>query len=400
MRGPGQVAAAKLPEDFTEVRSIAGDPVMDVVVTTIGDGAFLGRFKEVLASGSLRERVRMVVIPDRRTPKQLYAAAGDLAASGVEVVCPDPAEQEELLAAWGVPDLFPWDSDNRRNIGYAIAWRDGRDLVISVDDDNLPQGGDFFDHHAEAVTCEIAQGLEVSSSSGWFNCCTLLDCKPHGPSEVWPRGFPYRHRKAAEVSYSSSSSRVAVNAGLWLGDPDVDALTRLALRPLSTDLVGSPVTLDRSTWCPVNSQNTAVRRDALIAYYFVRMGWRVGGARLERFGDILSGLFVEACAKHRGETVRFGGPCAVHDRNEHDLLADAEAELPAIVLMEDVADWLTSYRLEGSSYGEAYESLAAGLDDAAELLEGPRWGREARDFIHGVAACMRQWITLMVRLAG
>lgn len=61
---------------------------------------------------------------------------------------------------------------------------------------------------------------------------------------------------------------------------------------------------------------------------------------------------------------------------------------------------VASYRLEGSSYGEAYESLAAGLDDAAELLEGPRWGREARDFIHEVAACMRQWTTLMVRLAG
>ena len=33
--------------------------------------------------------------------------------------------------------MFPRDTDHRRNIGYLMAWRDGADIMISVDDDNL-----------------------------------------------------------------------------------------------------------------------------------------------------------------------------------------------------------------------------------------------------------------------
>jgi hypothetical protein len=60
---------------------------------------------------------------------------------------------------------------------------------------------------------------------------------------------------------------VVVNAGLWLGDPDVDAVTRIC-----NDINAEQYTreqsfaLARGTWCPFNSQNTALWRGVIPAY--------------------------------------------------------------------------------------------------------------------------------------
>lgn len=367
-----------------------------MVVTTVGDGRFLEHYARAILDGSCADSVRLVVVPDRRTPDALYTAAEQVSSMGVRVICLGLGEQESMTRLWGVPDLFPWNSDNRRNLGYAIGWRDGRDMVISIDDDNLPAGPGFFEQHVAALSRSGA-AREVSSSTGWFNCCSLLDCDPPG---IYPRGFPYRYRTSAELTFRTSSRLIVANAGLWIGDPDVDAMTRLVLRPTSRAFVGDEVVLAPDTWCPVNSQNTAIAREALPAYYFVKMGWPMDGSRVERFGDIMSGLFLQACAKHMGHAVSFGLPCAWHDRNEHDLLADARAELPAIAVMEDLAAWLVSLELEGSSYLETYSCLSDNLDAAAERFRSSAWTSDGRNFLRGVAACMREWTSLMKRLAG
>jgi hypothetical protein len=84
-------------------------------------------------------------------------------------------------------------------------------------------------------------------------------------------------------------SRAVVNAGLWLDDPDVDAITRLcndivateydaacaalcaayrlpALTVLSRYTRDSSYVMANGTWCPFNSQNTALHRDLIPAY--------------------------------------------------------------------------------------------------------------------------------------
>lgn len=38
------------------------------------------------------------------------------------------------------------------------------------------------------------------------------------------------------------------------------------------------------------------------------MGYRHNGQVIDRYADIFSGYFVQACAKHLGHAVRFGTP--------------------------------------------------------------------------------------------
>jgi hypothetical protein len=191
-----------------------------------------------------------------------------------------------------------------------------------------------------------------------------------------------------------------INAGLWTRHPDVDALSWLGLKPFVKSFRGESVVLDQATWSPVNSQNTALVRDLIPAYYFIRMGYQLGGGVVDRYGDIFSGYFALACAKHLGGAVRFGTPVADHRRNNHNYMKDAAAELPAIVLLEDLLRWLIDARLSGSDCLEAYDSLSHQMQDAVEKFDGPAWTSAARGFVHQMAHCMRAWTSACRTIGG
>ncbi|WP_018505382.1 hypothetical protein [Parafrankia discariae] len=366
---------------------------VDIVITTIGSGEFLEQF-----TGTLTEDgARLVVIPDRKTPAALYQACDRARARGASIVAPDVEEQDRLLAKLGVPELIPYDSDNRRNIGYLLSYLNDSAFAVSMDDDNLPVDSPFFDEHRIVAAGPTEQRV-VSNSDGWFNACDLLTVEP---CRVFPRGFPYGPREAStELTETTRSVDVRVNAGLWLDDPDVDAVTRLAVRPRVTGYERGTAVLAADTWCPVNSQNTAVHHDALAAYYFLRMGQPIYGAPVERFGDIFSGYFVAACAKHLGHAVRFGGPLVNHERNAHDLLNDLAIELPAIRFFDEFLDWLVAHELSGSTYAETYESLSYGLQDFAEAAQGKGYTPEARAFLHRSAHHMRTYLRAIRAIDG
>lgn len=331
-------------------------PAFAIVCTTVGPGAFLKHYAEAVAEAS--DRVTMIVIPDRKTPAALYAAVDEYRAAGLKIECPDLNEQEQFLASLGAPaGMFPRDTDHRRNVGYLMAWRDGADIMVSVDDDNLP-GERWLYEHTQVALGPAEHANLVGCDSGFWNVCELLKFQPkavcpHG-YPVRPRGYPYR--KGCEHAVlgrpcEPATCDVAINAGLWLGDPDVDAIARLVVAPHAVKLFAS-VVLEPDTWAPVNSQNTAVRREVIPAYYFFRSG---------RFGDIYQGYLAQACAKAMGHAVRFGTPVVRHERNDHDLLRDLELELPDILILDDWLDWLTSLKPAGGGYADAYQWLAEGM---------------------------------------
>lgn len=365
---------------------------VDVVLTTIGDGACLDHLAR--SALAVHQRVRLIVIADRRTPPELWRRCEEVAAMGVAVWAPDLDEQRAFMERLGRPHLVPWNSDNRRNVGFLLAYGSGTTRVISVDDDNLPLGRDFFEGHA-VVSQRGAAVPVVDTASGWYNACALLVTEP---VEVFPRGFPYARREpsAALEMPPSVGSRVdvAVNEGLWLGSLDVDAVTRLTVRATGSGLRHDGVALGRRTWCPVNSQNTALRREALPAYYFVRMGQVLDGLPVDRFGDIFSGYFVQACAKHLDHVIRFGTPLTLHRRNPHVILTDLRQEVGGILLLDDFCEWLTSCRLQGSSYREAYACLCELLADY-----GGRQGGAVGDFFGSMARDMREWLAAIDSLA-
>lgn len=183
-----------------------------------------------------------------------------------------------------------------------------------------------------------------------------------------------------------------MNAGLWLCDPDVDAITWLVSAPHVVGFKGDSVVLGRNTWSPVNTQNTALRREAVPSYYFVRMGYPVGGASIDRYGDIFSGYFAQACVKQVGGLVRAGTPVADHRRNSHNHLQDATREWPCILVLEDLLPWLAEVNLSGNSHLEAYLSLSHELDEVVEKIHGPVWNEATRGYFHQMSYYMRRWL--------
>lgn len=363
-----------------------------LVVTTIGEINVLESYFENLSEYGHLDQIQVFVIPDRKTPVSVYGYCQDLNRRGLRVHCPTIEEQETFLQKVGFPPhLIPYDSDNRRNVGYLMALETGVDFVISIDDDNFCLSEeDFFLAHSTVCRSDDISRV-VSSSTGWFNPCSLLEVNQ--PSPVYPRGFPYyaRHQKE-ELTFEDQSIPVHANAGLWLADPDLDALTWLVLPARSIAFKRQSVVLDQKTWSPINTQNTALRREALAAYYFIRMGYPLAGMpSIDRYGDIFSGYFVQACAKHLGGYCRVGSPIVEHRRNTHNYFRDALQEWGCITVLEDLLPALVELELEGSTYPEAYVSLSYALEDTVERFKGSLWTDATRGYFHQTAYYMRLW---------
>ncbi|MFI5398212.1 MAG: hypothetical protein ACHQ9S_21965 [Candidatus Binatia bacterium] len=369
-----------------------------LVMTTIYDSTVLETYFANLQHYGHLDDVETYVIADRKTPREMLERCASLARRGLKVMCPTLNEQEEFLRQVGFPPhLIPYDSDNRRNIGYLMALRSGSDFMISIDDDNYCRPDeDVFAAHA--VVCErtyLAQVVETDE--GWFNICTLLELDR--PETTYPRGFPYYARhKPMEPKITTASADVHINAGLWLVAPDVDAINWLVAPMQATSFKGPPLVLGRHTWSPINTQNTAFRRDAVAAYYYIKMGYPLGGITLDRYSDIFSGYLVEACVKHLGGGIRVGTPVADHRRNSHNYLKDAAGEWGCIPLFEDLLPWLHEVKLSGRTYLEIYAVLGDAMEDAVEKLHGAIWTDAARGYFHQVAHHMRKWATVASRL--
>jgi hypothetical protein len=362
-----------------------------LVLTTIADPALLeGYFQNFSAYGHLDE-VRVFVILDVKTPAAAFERCASLRSRGLQIDCPTLEEQDAFLHLLGFPPYeIPRGSDNRRNVGYLMALACGADILVSIDDDNhCPVEGDYLAAHS-IVTQPAASTEIVESATRWFNICELLTLEP--ARCVYPRGFPYfaRH-KPAPCSASTQTATIRINAGLWLGDPDLDAPTWMAAPVAAKSFGGRSVVLGPGTWSPINSQNTALHRDAIPAYYFLRMG-EPGTFPIDRFGDIFSGYFTLACASHLGFAARFGTPVAHHQRNSHNYIRDAAQEIAGIGLLEELLPWLQETKLDGGNFADAYLCLSHLLEETALHRKGFPWIDATRSYFRATAARMRTWL--------
>jgi hypothetical protein len=373
-------------------------PKAGLVLTTIAEPIVLESYHRNFAKYGHLHDITAYVIPDKRTPGVARQRCEDLKRRGMRVVFPDLEAQESFLReVCFPPELVPYNSDNRRNVGYLMALSEGNDFVISIDDDNYCDADhDFYREHA--VVCgESSEADVVHSDSGWFNICDLLEIEP--TRNVYARGFPYfsRHRTPA-LRKSRDQAIVRVNAGLWLSDPDMDGMSWLVSPVRVTGFKGESLVLGHKTWSPINTQNTALARDVIASYYFVRMGYPLAGFPIDRYGDIFSGYFSQACARHFAHAVRVGTPVADHRRNSHNYLKDALNEFACICVLEDLLPWLHELKLEGGTYCEAYTALSHRIEDVVASFTGQIWSDATRGYFHHLGYCMREWVKVCSRL--
>jgi len=369
-----------------------------LVLTTIFDPIILEDYFQNFARYGHLEEVQVYVIPDRKTPSAAYERCAQLQKQGLKVICPALNEQEDFLRTVGFPPhLIPYDSDNRRNVGYLMALASGSEFIISIDDDNYcTLDEDVFLAHS--VVCQRSYSATVVDAKiGWFNVCNLLEFDT--TNVPYPRGFPY-YARHQEGSYTERVEIVDVhmNVGLWLKDPDLDAISWLVAPTRAVGFKGRSIVLGKKTWSPINTQNTALRREVVAAYYFVKMGYPLSGMPIDRYGDIFSGYFAQACMRHLGGYVRIGTPIIEHRRNIHNFMKDATNEWACILVLEDLLPWLTEVKLEGTTYPETYVSLSYALEDVVETLQGNVWTDATRGYFHQMAYYMRLWARVTSQL--
>ena len=363
-----------------------------IVCTTIFEPKFVDGYLENIERHGHAAVTDLIVVIDRKTPASVMEKCAEAKRRGFRVECPALDGQEAFLAKFpSMKGRIPYDTDNRRNVGFLMALDRGAELLISIDDDNFCLGdSDFVGEHA--IAGETAGFAPTESSDGWFNIGGRLTTDT--PVEIFPRGFPYTARRHARSLRTGPEqrTRVAMNVGLWISDPDVDAISRISIAPRVSAAESTPVFLGKRTWSPINTQNTAVARDLIAAYYYVKMGFSLGGLAIDRYGDILSGYFCQACVKARGEAIRIGSPVADHIRTPHNLFKDLYHELAGIVILDDLLPWLMELPLAGSSYAELYLALAGALEQRTSSFRGFIWDQGGGAFLRDTADHMRAWI--------
>lgn len=283
-----------------------------IVTTTIHTGSRLERWARQLGPGDY-----LIVATDRKTPRdELRLELRQLGERfGFEALFVHDVPGSG--AATRLSEVVGWNTIQRRNLATLVALGLRTDVVFTVDDDNFPARDDHVARVGELLT-ELPKLSVVSTRSGWYNVGRLLD------PPVTHRGYPLSRRHQLDTPIvgvpARTPVRVGVHASLWLDDPDIDAVERIARDP-RTSWPGrvDTIALAPDTWCPFNSQATAYSRDCA-PLLCVPPG-------LGRYDDIWGSYVARRIMDRLGYHVAYGQPLVFQDRNEHDPVRDLEQEL-------------------------------------------------------------------------
>lgn len=356
-----------------------------IVTTTINVPVLLEDYaRDAVESG--RDLREIIVVGDRKTSPEAASFCDSVTEStGVRCRFYSVADQHQYLARWpAFREFLPWNCIQRRNVGLLIAYESDVDIVVTIDDDNYLSQRDYLGGHTHLG--DRAELPSVASRSGWWNVCEMLE-EEHGIA-FYHRGHPLSARWQDDgVTRGTLQARAVVNAGLWLDEPDVDAVTRLC-RPLKavarSDAFAEHVACAVGTWAPFNSQNTALLRELMPVYLlFPHVG---------RYDDVWASYIVRYVADALGDVVTYGAPVVRQDRNAHDYLEDLDAERLGMEYTDALIDALKAAPLNARDYLGACHELAADLPARLEAATAAR-GKDPRAFDQ-VAHGLRHWAAI------
>jgi glycosyltransferase involved in cell wall biosynthesis len=243
----------------------------------------------------------------------------------VVVAWHNPKQKNEFLEAWKIPagdsrlvlqqDETKAGCAKTKNAGIARALAEGADVVCVLDDDCYPFEpradeplDEFIEDHLKALEDQEVQMVVP----------TMV---PH------PRGFPYRHR--------TIKMRVAASIGLWVGYPDLDAMTALVIgdQPEGCRLLHSAV---YGTMFPFCGMNYAFRKDQTDCAVHIDV---------PRFDDIWMGWIWERVAYDKGQCFNMDGPLVRHTR-QSNVWKNLEEETKYMFTNETL--WSAIYAAKGS----------------------------------------------------
>lgn len=239
----------------------------------------------------------LIVVGDKKTPHEEYKK--------IDCYYFHPEDQESKYNK--LSNLIGWNNIQRRNLGFVEAYNIGADIIATVDDDNIPYenwGQDLI--LGKEIACDL-----FSSENGVFDPLSATNT-----SEIWHRGYPLELLGTKNnITYKGKvKNKFMVQADLWDGDPDIDAITRLTVKPIVKYTNKEPFWSKQIS--PFNSQNTFLVRDAIRDYAVI--------PGVGRMDDIWGAYFFQ---KSHPESVVYNKASVYQDRNEQDLIVNLEKEI-------------------------------------------------------------------------
>lgn len=258
----------------------------------------------------LGPEVRFFVAMDEKTPDYKTWKIG----AGKFCLCMTPDYQK---ATWPKSsELTGWNTDSRRNIALLEAVKWGADIIVSIDDDMLPWGFDFFQIIETTLTQKFS-GLQVGvCDGGWVDIGDLTI--PAVPQ----RGLPLVGGYVPHEMSFVVDADIGAMQGIILGVPDTDAASMAAGKNLvhsSTDILRNGLVAHPAANAVFNSQFTAFRRELApcFAQFYKWQG---------RNTDIFASLIMRRVMREHNLHTYFGPPFAFHARTPRDPLKDMKAE--------------------------------------------------------------------------
>lgn len=333
-----------------------------LVTTTIRIPVFL---RDVATNARHHEHTDFscLVIGDTKTPAETAAFCEQVTREcGIQVTYLSLDDQRAALAEYPeLWDLIPLNSGSRKQIGNFLAYLQGCETLIMLDDDNFLTAGDFVGFYQRVGQSVVMDLFEASS--GWYNIYESLVEARGLP--LYPRGFPWSFRVPSQgpVHRRRAAARIAVINGLVLEDPDVDAIARLfapievvGLRPEFEPQFG----LMPGTWAPFNNQNTALARE-IVPVFFTPPS-------TGRNADIWTSYVICRLTEHAGQVIAFGQPLVRQIRNPHNLWKDLEDERLNNRATDSFVQLLREVPLTERTYAGALEELLDGCVDRLPFL--------------------------------
>ena len=306
---------------------------------------------EAIKCFSNQEDIRLIVIGDKKTPKDWWYNNADFFES-----------ESPRLKRFEIYDLIPWNHYSRKILGYLVAMERNPTYLIDTDDDNIPKFNWSFPER-EGVF-DLVQGKQ-----GFVNIYRFFS-----DQNVWPRGLPLeciKNERMRDIQTSRRHLKVGVWQGLADEDPDVDAIYRLTDDTQVLFKERAPVVLPSGYACPFNSQNTLSVSELFELLYlpcFVTF----------RFTDILRSFVAQPIMWEFGYHLGFTSATVRQVRNPHDYMSDFVSEMPMYLSGARVVEMVGEICTKEASIGDnmilAYEVLLKnGIVLKEEMLNLRAW---------------------------
>ena len=237
----------------------------------------------------------LIVSGDLKTPKNYKLKNG---------VYIGPKDQEKISKK--LSNLIGWNCIQRRNFAMIMAYKQGADIIATIDDDNIP----FANWGKNLLIESKVSANKYITKEEAFDPISVTNYK-----HLWHRGFPLQilKNKNKNKDIKKINSDFDVQADFWNGDPDIDAVCRMEHAP-ECKFQTSVFPFTSNKMSPFNSQNTYLKRKVMEHYFlFPHIG---------RMDDIWASYYVEA----KGFKVLYNKPSVYQQRNVHDLTKDMKKE--------------------------------------------------------------------------